>query len=787
MNPLSPFTYAFRHKGLSLVLAAVLALTVMGLYLFIGLAQETYIAPVFTINRYLTKFSLVQPDQVPALDPDIAAGIRAHPDVAHVLSQNDIRIKVANIGGANIPFRLIGLKETDTDAVLKQSGISLKEGRLPRPGTSEVALSEEIVAALRLKIGETFDRTKDEKAYTNIVSPLQLAGVLAGEVRLGIMSYDYLAQSESYRGFVAEGLLVIARPGREAAVEEYLLQSVRSPEIKTYTYRSVSEQVAKDQQLLYVLGIPIVLLVAAAITLVIGAINRLAFTRRLAEFGTLHAMGYRRGGLALRLALETAGPAVVGWITGILLAWGGMAAVSRAVYAPHGFGFESLPMTALPFVTIVPLMVIGSALLTAARALGRMDPVAVVERGQLTLEAEPSGSAARHSAAGHPRPLASWTYYRRHARQGAVLIGATLLLILGTGLLFFIFAAGADAMQPGLNVFSRVSAVSPNKGPLEPSLIERIRENPAVARVIGVYTFSPVKISIPPMFPNQPVETLCVTAGDMAYLVDLYRLELAQGRLPQAGTNEVVISWAVSKNRNIHLGDVIGDPEHPVYSGAPSLPIPIVVSGIFAPAGTLSKETWLSFMSLEYVEPYRQSDLSLIVVPRAGQRAALNDWLEKEISGEGRLVLTHENQRAAFQKEMGSMLFTFSLMECVIALVAALTLAGLHYLFVAGREAELATLHALGFTRRQLTGRILGEMFFTVCAAWSAGLAGCLAVLVFLQYGLLASVGLQLNFFNPAPWLVTLPIPAAVLAAGAGLTAWMLSRLDPISILERRI
>jgi ABC-type antimicrobial peptide transport system permease subunit len=192
-------------------------------------------------------------------------------------------------------------------------------------------------------------------------------------------------------------------------------------------------------------------------------------------------------------------------------------------------------------------------------------------------------------------------------------------------------------------------------------------------------------------------------------------------------------------------------------------------------------------MSLEYVEPYRQSDLSLIVVPRAGQRAALNDWLEKEISGEGRLVLTHENQRAAFQKEMGSMLFTFSLMECVIALVAALTLAGLHYLFVAGREAELATLHALGFTRRQLTGRILGEMFFTVCAAWSAGLAGCLAVLVFLQYGLLASVGLQLNFFNPAPWLVTLPIPAAVLAAGAGLTAWMLSRLDPISILERRI
>ncbi len=787
MNPLSSFTYAFRHKRLTLMLTAILAFTAAGLYLFIGLAQKTYIAPAFVINRYLTKFNLVMPDQVPALDPDSIGRILANPDVAQALPQSHLSIKVSNIGGANFLFRLIALRASDLETVLSQSGVTVKEGRLPEAGTNEVALSEEIAAALNLSIGDTFGRTTDEKAYPNILSPLKLAGILSGEVRLGLISLEYLQQSEVYGSQSEEGLLVIARPGREAAVEEFLLQSIRNSSTKTYTYRSVSEQTAKDQKLLYVLGIPIVLLVSFAITLVIGAINQLAFNIRLSEIGTLYAIGYRRNWLAWRMTLETAGPALIGWIAGILMGWGGIAAVNSAVFVPRGFGTDGASTTAFLFTALVPIVVIGSALLTAFRALGRLDAVAVVERGQLTMEAERSNSAGNPPAKDPPRPLASLTYYRRHKRQAWVLTGSTLLLILGTGLLFFLFAAGADAMQPGLNNLSRMSAVSPNNDPLDPALIDRIRANPAVERVMNVYAFAPVKISIPPMFPDQPVEALCVAAEDMEYLVALYHLELAEGRLPNPGTNEVVIPWVAAKNRDLHVGDVIGDPANPAYRGAPSLPLQIVVSGIFAPADSLAQETWLSFMSLEYVEQYRESDLSLIIIPRAGEKSEFDAWLEDQIAGEDRIVITYGNQQAALQEEMGSMLFTFSLMESVIALVAALALAGLHYLFLTGREAELGILQALGFARRQLVSRILREMFFTIGAAWLAGMGGCLLVLLFLQYGLFASVGLKLDLLNPAPWLATLPIPAAIFAAGAGLTIWMLSRLDPISIIERRV
>ncbi|MBN2085527.1 MAG: hypothetical protein JW748_09925, partial [Anaerolineales bacterium] len=647
MNPLSPITYFLRHKRLSLMLTAVLAMTVAGLYLFIGLAQETYIEPAFMISRYLTKFSLVQPNEVPALAPDTAARILASPDVARVIPQNDLRIKVTNIGGANFSFRLIGLREGDAGTVLAQAGVSLKEGNLPRPGSNEVALSEEIVTALKLELGDAFDRTTDGKAYTNIVSPLRLAGILSGEVRLGIMSYEFLEKSESYRSLKAEGLLVIAKTGRESEMESFLLNSIRNPATKTYTYRSVSEQTAKDQKLLYVLGFPIALLISAAITLVVGAVNQLAFARRLAEFGALHALGRRREWLAARLTLETAGPAVAGWLAGIALGVCGMSAVNAYVYSPRGYDIHTVSGTAIPFILIVPLVVIGSALRWAHRTLGRLDPVAVVDRGQQTMEAEGSKTAGRPLPYSLPRPLAPMTYNRRHSRQAGVLIGSTILLILGTGLLFFLFAAGADAMQPGLNILSRMSAVSPNQGELDAELADRIASNPLVERTIEAYAFSPVKISIPPMFPNKPVETLCVNEEDMGFLVGLYHLELAEGRLPQPGTNEVVISWAVAKNRGIQVGDVIGDPENPVYPGAPALPVPIVVSGIFAPDETIAEDTWFSFMSLEFVGPYRQSGLSLIVVPAAGEKQALDAWLAGEIAGEGRIVLTYANQQAA--------------------------------------------------------------------------------------------------------------------------------------------
>jgi ABC-type lipoprotein release transport system permease subunit len=777
-----------------LLLMALLALAVMGLYLLVGLMQESYITPEYTINRYLSKFSLVQTDPGNALDPAIAAQIRAHPDVAQILPQNDVEIMVPNVGGLGFYFRLLGLQETDVGTVLAQSGVSLVEGQLPQPRANGVALSQEIAAALDLQIGDTFDWTEDEEnapfpKYANIVSPLEVVGILSGDVRLGIVSFEYLDSHQGYRDLARYGVLVVARPGRETAVDDFLRGTIHSPRTDVYTHGLLKEATARNQATTYALFAPVVLLVTAAVTLVFGAMNQLAFMRRLPEFGTLHAVGRSRGWLARRLTLETAGLALAGWGLGILASWGGMAALSAALYAPQGFAFNPLQVTALLLVTPVPLAVIGFTLFTAVRALRRMDAVAIVERGELSLEGEHDGGGGRVRVTGLPRPLAATTFYRRHMRRAATLTGAMALMIVGTASLVFIVETIWDAGQPVLTSLSRVSIVSPKHLPLAAEETAQIRAHPAVARAIPAAIISPLGLVMPLIRDNSPLETYGVTAEDMTYLVALYGLELAEGHLPRPNTNEIVIPWAAAKNRNLHVGDVIGDPNHPIYPDAPTLPSELVVSGIFARAEDPAEEVWLSFMSQEFVNSSRsdwKTDLSLILVPQAGQKATLDAWLESQIAGERHIVLTYGKHQAWIQETLNTAMFSLSLMESIVALVAALALAGLNYIFVTQRRAEFGVLNALGLNRLQLVWRVVRETLFTTGAAWLVGLLGCGVILLYMQQAVYTPAGLRLDFFNLTPWLFTLPIPVAVLAASAVAVAWALYRLDPVAVIERR-
>jgi hypothetical protein len=58
--------------------------------------------------------------------------------------------------------------------------------------------------------------------------------------------------------------------------------------------------------------------------------------------------------------------------------------------------------------------------------------------------------------------------------------------------------------------------------------------------------------------------------------------------------------------------------------------------------------------------------------------------------------------------------------------------------------------------------------------------------MLYFETNVYAPIGLGLDLYNPWPWLFTLPIPLAIVAASAGTIAWALSRLDPVAVIERR-
>jgi ABC-type antimicrobial peptide transport system permease subunit len=122
----------------------------------------------------------------------------------------------------------------------------------------------------------------------------------------------------------------------------------------------------------------------------------------------------------------------------------------------------------------------------------------------------------------------------------------------------------------------------------------------------------------------------------------------------------------------------------------------------------------------------------------------------------------------------------------MIAVVAAVALATLNHVFFTQRREEFGTLSAIGHGRWWLVWRTLKETGSVIGIAWLVGAALCGIGLLVMQWLWYAPRGLSLDFSNPAPWLLTLPLPLAVTVTSAGTIAWMLSKLDPVAVVERR-
>jgi ABC-type lipoprotein release transport system permease subunit len=793
MNPLSTWTFYRRHKGhAALMLGLSIAVTV-GLYSLVALVWGVLVEPARMAYTAYSEFSMVT-SWSSEEGPGVHARLQANPDIARVIPSILIRVELPGMmPGLGFQFDLLGMQDEDMVYLLERSGATLKDGHLPQPGTAELVLSEDMASVLDVVVGDEYVATSVE-FYIGMDTPpepiaFQVVGIMDSEVELGIVSLEFLKEQEGYRQFPAR-LLVTAQEDSKAAVDDFLRREVLSIETSVMTHELLTERIRNEALPGLVMLLPVMLIVAAASSLVIVVVNQIANARRMPEFGILYATGRSKSWLIRRLTAETTTLALIGWIAGVGLSWLLLTLLNEAVFAPRGRELDYIAWMPALFALPVPAVIAGFTFLAVKRTLTRLDPVAIVERRELSQEVDRSRGMT--ASASSSRPLAPVTFYRRHRRRAVLLVSGMSLMIMAVVLFIFVLAVGADAQEPFLGYLSRVSLVrSPGVvQSLDPAVVAQVKAHPAVERVIPVAPRdSMLKANIPP-FTSGEASPFGVHAADMAYLVELYGLELKEGRLPRAGTNEMVIPETIAQNRDLGVGDLVGDPERPAYPGAPSLSAPFVISGIFARPVSPDDGIGWGFVSLEFLEESGSvllpDVLPLIVVPKAGQKDVVDGWLENELAGVDASVLTLRQQVADVQQKARQDMFGMALLEVVIGIVAALGLAVLNYVYIAQRQAEFGILHALGYSRLRLVGRVLGETAFVTGIAWGTTALLWLIVMLCLRFLVFAPQGLTFSLLNFTPWLYTLPIPIAVLAVTTGTTAWTLSRLDPMSIIERR-
>ncbi|MBL7077474.1 MAG: ABC transporter permease [Kiritimatiellae bacterium] len=786
MNPLSPLTYYRRHKRQTLLQVSLVALVTLGICLMVGMSYPILEHTSIVILGPLSHFSMVYPAVDLAPDPTIVSQIRAHPDVARVIPENGLRLLI------NVPslvstssMRVLGLSEGDVQALMDTCGLRLKEGRLLRPRTNELSLSEEISNALGLHIGDQIDRSVHKQYYAGIPTPLMLVGILESEpsvspeqrARVAIVSYEYLDSHETYAPRQS-GLLVIAREDRKAAVDDFVETTIRSPRTRVETHKQRSEYLARTRRTFNLVFGAVDCLVAVVVALVIGVINQVALMQRVADLGVLHAIGHRKAKLIRRLTLETAFLAGAGWLAGLALSWLALTWLNANFYAPRGVELNPLNLAPLWFAIPIPLAVVAFVTFSIVRIFARLDTVAIVERGKLSLEARDRRPAAKSSSL---RSLSPWTFYLRHRRRGLTSVVVMGLMILGVAFPVFSFGPTIDVQKPFfLNYLRYVSEVSPGVGrAVDPGVAGQIRAHPAVEHVILTRVLNltvnvpPVSVAMTPIY--------AVSEQDMVYLADLFEMRLQEGRLPCAHSNEIVLSESLALNRGLRVGDTVG---RPVFEQDEGIPTEMVVVGIFA-----FSDVALGLASSEYLaghELYASQPTQLLVAPVEGRKAELDAWLEESVASMQTLVQTYDAKLRELDQVTRGVILMLTAVESVVAIVAVIALAALNYIYFTQRRDEFGILHAVGHGRPWLVFRTMKETVSVVAAAWLVGAALCLAGLVYTQAKVYVPAGLRLNLFDMSPWLFTLPIPLAVVVASTGTIAWMLSRLDPVSIVERR-
>jgi putative ABC transport system permease protein len=375
MDPLSPWTYGRRNVRKILptviILTFVVMLVVVILSTLAGLRDSTLV-----YTREFDEWTLVFPKRDTRLPKTLLQEIAAHPATERVIDSRNCFVRVKTLIGP-MPFNLRAARREEMEYLMKRVDARLREGSLPAPGTSEVALHENILKANGWSIGREFGIDVDEEDW--MPGRFRVVGVLEGPTPIGVCSFEFLNNPIQY-AFSAklwERVVAVAKPGRTAELNAYL-RGLK--DIKVYDKTRAVDDVVQgfDRIILVFRFISITLIVV--VSFVVGLLNNIFFAQRIDEFAVLMAIGHTKRRLFRMVFGETAVMMALSWALGLAMGLGLFAAFRSGVLLPRGIPVPFWHAGPLLVSLGLPVVAQVFAVVTVLGRLRRLDPVQIIER-----------------------------------------------------------------------------------------------------------------------------------------------------------------------------------------------------------------------------------------------------------------------------------------------------------------------------------------------------------------------------------------------------------------------
>lgn len=377
------------------------------------------------------------------------------------------------------------------------------------------------------------------------------------------------------------------------------------------------------------------------------------------------------------------------------------------------------------------------------------------------------------------KPLSSSLYNIRNKRKILSSINAVMVAVCFIHILYSFTQGILYMVDRNSSATYKKAAIVMQYGdkPIDKALIKVINENENVERVIPTPIGYGIHFNLPGN--SDRAAALSLRPVDRDFLLKKYNIKLIAGRLPREGQNEIAISKAIAKNRELKLGGKVGDG----INEFDNLP------GVYTVVGILDSYSLLSILSAnESIFPdYRNKNVILgrnfLVFPKPDRKAAMDRFLEQlpkdnvDVSTES-IFLKH------LEKNLGA-LRVIDIISILSILVMVITVGSSKYAQYINRKEELGVLNALGYSKLQILNRTFKEVVTINLIGYLLGIALGILLSYGLGKGIWEPKGGKGFLFTAKGFFVSSFVPLFTILFSIIPINNLISKLDPIRMIEK--
>lgn len=375
MKPLSVLKYYTGNRRRFIPVFTALGLSVFLIYM----VQVLISAPMKTTYR-----ELVVPYQhfssfaakTKTIDSAAVNEIASLQGVKNVYPCMFAYTNIDSIIGGTVGTQVVALSGRDMQAATGAMGLTLACGRLPRPGSNDIALHTLVARNKGLRIGDSIgsDLQKNEVLEGKFI----VCGMLDGESILSVNSLEYELARRKVGYEYSLGALVVPQDGKLQAINNSLAKMNGSGTVKR-TLHTVSLQFAQDTSSITALLTAISMMTIAIVSVCAGFLSYIYFLQRRSEFGILSAIGFTLRQVIIRAFAEIMAVNLAGLAAGVLLSAIAVLALNAMLFAPKGLMLPVLDTEALLKSCCAPLFTTLFSIIPVWRMLKGLDAAGILE------------------------------------------------------------------------------------------------------------------------------------------------------------------------------------------------------------------------------------------------------------------------------------------------------------------------------------------------------------------------------------------------------------------------